>query len=485
MITALLIFLPLLFAALLLLIRSDKSKYLALTFALAQLGLAITALVSFDKTAETQFEINIDWIKQLGIHFHVGMDGISLLLVLLTCVLYPLIILSSFKNKRSASFYALMFIMQTGLLGVFTALDGFLFYVFWEVALIPVYFICLLWGGVNRVKITFRFFIYTLFGSLLMLAALIYIYLMTPGQHSFELADLYHVQLDRMTQGLLFWAIFIAFAIKMPIFPFHSWQPDTYTDAPQEGTMLLSGIMLKMGIYGLIRILIPMTPLGLEDWGTTALVLSLIGIVYASLLAWVQNDFKRLIAYSSIAHIGLIAAGIFSLNTQAWQGSAMQMISHGIYATGLFFVASLFESRTGTRNMNELGGIRLQSPRFNTLFLIILLGSIGLPLTSGFIGEFLLLGGLFQRQAWMAGVAGLSMIFGAVYMLGAFQKTMLGEQRSTVLFQELDTTETITLTIIAGLIILLGVYPQPILDIAGPSMEKILAIIHHTSASAH
>lgn len=484
MITALLIASPLLFATLLVLIRSDKSKHLALAFSLVQLGIVIAAAAGFDKSGGTQFELNQPWISQLGIHFHVGMDGLSLLLVLLTCLLYPLVILASFNNNRSAAFYALMFLMQTGLIGVFSALDGFLFYVFWEVALIPIYFICLLWGGSERVKITFRFFIYTLAGSLLMMAALIYMYLMTPGQHSFELSDLYQVQLERNTQGLLFWAIFIAFAIKIPVFPFHTWQPDTYTDAPMEGTMLLSGIMLKMGLYGLVRILIPTTPLGLQDWGTVALVLSVIGIVYASLLAWIQQDFKRLIAYSSIAHVGLISAGILSLNTQGLQGGAMQMISHGIYAVGLFFVAALFENRTGSRNLNALGGIRLQSPLFSTLFLIILLGSIGLPLTSGFIGEFLLLGGLFQQQAILAGVAGLSMIFGAVYMLGAFQKSMLGEQKSSVTFHNLDTSETITLAIIAGLIILLGVYPQPVLDLAGPSMEKILAIIHQTGASA-
>src|SRR6185295_152002 len=246
--------------------------------------------------------------------------------------LVPIIILSSFSHtyKNGPLFYSLILMMQMSLVGVFVALDGFLFYVFWELALIPIYIICLIWGGQDRVRITLKFFIYTLFGSLLMLVALIYLYLQTPGGHTFDINAFYALHLSASQQAYIFWAFFLAFAIKMPVFPFHTWQPDTYTDSPTSGTMLLSGIMLKMGIYGVLRWLLPVVPLGVTDWGTTAMVLSIIGVVYASCIAMVQKDFKRLIAYSSIAHVGLIAAGIFSLTMQGLQGGTIQMLSHGI-----------------------------------------------------------------------------------------------------------------------------------------------------------
>ena len=480
MLTLILIAFPFLAASSLLFFRKEQAKTIALVLSLMELLLSVFIASQFRIDSEFQFAIDREWIHTLGINFHLGIDGISLLLILLTTVLIPLIILTSFRSTHSNLFYALILFMQGGLLGVFASLDGFLFYVFWEIALIPAYLICLLWGGEKRIQITFRFFIFTLAGSLLMLAALIFLYLKTPAPHSFSISSLYALQLDAVSQAWIFWAMFIAFAIKMPVFPFHSWQPDTYTDSPSQGTMLLSGIMLKMGIYGLIRWLLPLAPLGVQAWGNTAMLLSGIGIVYASLIAWMQKDFKRLIAYSSIAHVGLIAAGVFSLTQVGLQGSMVQMISHGLVAVGLFFVCEIIFERTGTSNLASLGGLRNQVPLLATCFIIILLGSVGLPLTSGFIGEFLLLSGIFQHAAWMAGVAGISMILGAVYMLNAFQKIMLGESNPAFgKIQDLYLSEKIVLYTLVIFILAVGVFPQPILSVAEPALLKIISVVNY------
>ena len=439
----------------------------------------MVALSQFQHNASTQFEINLSWIRSLGITFHVGLDGISMLMIILTTFLVPVIILSSFKKEFSnpSLFYALILFMQMALIGVFVALDGFLFYVFWELALLPIYFICLLWGGEDRARITFKFFVYTLAGSLIMLGGLIYLYLQTEGAHTFSIAALYKAgqHLDTLHQGYVFWAMFIAFAVKMPVFPFHTWQPDTYTTAPAQGTMLLSGIMLKMGTYGVIRWVLPMVPLGVDAWGNTAIVLSVIGIIYASCIAIVQKDFKRLIAYSSIAHVGLISAGILATNVQGVQGAMIQMLSHGVNVVGLFFIVDLIQSRTGTREIKELGGIRTVNPNFAVLFLIVLLGGVALPLTNGFIGEFLLLNGVYQYNAWIAAFAGLSVILGAVYMLRSYQSIMLGNPvLRTQTFAPLEGSEKATLYIICAAVIVFGVYPKPLLDIAEPSVIQLV-----------
>ncbi len=478
MITLLLIFFPLVAALMLLFVKGEQVKKIALGAAVIEFVISMIAVFQFQKNAITQFEYNHTWIKSMGINFHVGMDGISLLLVLLTTFLVPIIILTSFKNnyKNPSAFYALVLAMQFALVGVFVSLDGFLFYIFWELALIPIYFICLLWGGEDRARITFKFFVYTLAGSLLMLAGLIYLYQHTSN-HSFDISALYAAgqSLDVVHQGYVFWAMFMAFAIKMPVFPFHTWQPDTYTTAPSQGTMLLSGIMLKMGTYGVIRWLLPVAPLGVEHWAHLAITLAVIGILYASTIAIIQKDFKRLIAYSSIAHVGLIAAGILACNVQGVQGSMIQMLSHGVNVVGLFFIVEIIQSRTNTRDLNSLGGIRNVSPQFAVLFLIVLLGSVALPLTNGFVGEFLLLNGVYQYSSWMAAFAGISVILGAVYMLRSYQSIMLGETNSiTNSFAPLTGNEKTVLIIICGAIIVFGVYPKPLLDIAEPSVIKLV-----------
>jgi NADH-quinone oxidoreductase subunit M len=277
--------------------------------------------------------------------------------------------------------------------------------------------------------------------------------------------------------------MFLAFAIKMPVFPFHTWQPDTYHTAPTQGTMLLSGIMLKMGIFGVIRWLLPLVPLGVKEWASTAIILSVIGIVYASCLAIVQKDLKRLIAYSSIAHVGLIAAGLFTLNKVGMQGAMIQMVSHGIIIVGLFYVIDIIFSRTSTHEISGLGGIRNSAPLFTTVFVIIMLGSVALPLTSGFVGEFLLINSIFQNNQVIGAVAGLTMIFGAVYMLRSFQQTMLGESNvRTQNFIDIGLNEKIVLYPIVALIILIGIYPAPLLKISEAAVENLWNVISNYQA---
>jgi len=474
-----LIFLPLI-GGLLTFFSGKNARQTAMAFAIAELLLSLwTTIGQFDPSAGMQLVENRWWIGDLGIRYYVGLDGISLLLVLLTTVLVPLILLSGFSRevKNPSAYYGLMLIMQSALVGVFSALDAFLFYVFWELALIPIYLICLNWGGADRYRITLKFFIYTLFGSLLMLVAFIWMRAQT-ADHTFAIEGFYSLGLSANAQSWIFWALFLAFAIKMPVFPLHTWQPDTYTDSPTQGTMLLSGIMLKMGIYGVIRWMLPVLPDAFREYGTLAITLSVIGVVYGSFIAWRQNDFKRLIAYSSIAHVGMIAAGIFSMTTQGIQGGILQMLSHGVNVVGLFFVADILMHRTKTRELTLLGGVRTLAPSFATAFLIILLASVALPGTNGFIGEFMLLTGIFRYDAWLAAAAGLSVIMGAVYMLRAYRKSMLGEPSVSARgFIDLSWNEKAVLYPIILLIFLFGVYPDPLIHLVEPSVKSLQDVL--------
>jgi NADH-quinone oxidoreductase subunit M len=489
MLTSSLIGLPLVFSLLLLFTKGEGVKKIALVASLIQLGLTFAAYYFLVKNpADLRLSMDSDWIPSMGVDFNVALDGISMVMVLLTSFLVPLIILSGFNKKfeNPSLFYALVLFMQMALTGVFVARDGFLFYIFWELALIPIYFICLMWGGENRGRITFKFFLYTLFGSLFMLASLIYLYLNTSigetGIHTFALDKLYTAgaNMTNFEQGLVFWGFFLAFAIKMPIFPFHTWQPDTYVNAPTQGTMLLSGIMLKMGTYGLIRWLLPMTPNALQQWGSTAVFLAVVSIIYASMMAIAQKDFKRLIAYSSIAHVGLIAAGIMAYNITAQNvegitGGIVQMFSHGINVVGLFLIADIIFVRTGTDEMSKLGGIRNVAPKFATLFMIVMLGSVALPLTNGFVGEFLLINGIYQYGTITAAFAGLTIILGAVYMLRSYQSVMLGETKSiTSTFASLEKNELAVLLIVCAAIIFFGVCPKPILSIVQDDVKQLV-----------
>ncbi len=462
--------------------KQQYAKQYALIFSVFTLAFTIMLLGKFTPDASTQFVVNYTWIQQLGINFHVGVDGISMITIILTNALVPLIVLSTFNReyRNANAFYALILFMQSGLLLVFTALDGFLFYIGWEAALIPIYFICAMWGGKDRIKVNMKFFVYTIAGSLFMLLGIIYLYLQNPA-HNFDINAFYGLSLDSYQQGWIFWAFFIAFAIKMPIFPFHTWQPDTYTEAPTPGAMLLSGIMLKMGIYGVIRWLLPIVPNGVQDWASMAMILSVIGIVYASLIAFTQKDAKRLIAYSSIGHVGLIAAGIFAsynlgnLGQQGMQGAMVQMLSHGINVVGLFFVLDVIYSRLKTNKIEDLGGLAKVAPQLAITFLIIVLGTVALPGTNGFIGEFLLLFSVYNYNAWLGAIAGLTIIFGAVYMLRMYQKVMLGTTNSlTITFSDIKGTEKVVLYTICILIVVMGVYPKPILHLSEASVQHLL-----------
>lgn len=482
MLAVLLIGFPLLAALLVFLTKGNAARNLAFGFSIVELALAVGAWFQFRHNPDDlMLKASFPWVENLGIHFSVSINGLSLLMLLLTTFLVPLIILTSFKNDyhKPQNFYGLILLMQMALVGVFMADDGFLFYVFWELALIPIYFICLVWGGENRGRITFKFFVYTLFGSLFMLIGLIYLYNHTgvSGTRSWAVQDLYEAgrNLASTQQSAVFWLIFIAFAIKMPVFPFHTWQPDTYVNAPTQGTMLLSGIMLKMGTFGLIKWLLPVVPVGVETWGKTAVILSIIGIIYASIIALSQKDFKRLIAYSSIAHVGLISAGIFAANQQGLQGAVMQMLAHGVNVVGLFFIADIILRHTGTRDLDKLGGIRSMNGNFAVLFLIVVLGSVALPLTNGFVGEFLLINGVYQYNSWIAAFAGLTVILGAVYMLRAYQQIMLGERKdSNTAFGSLAGSDKAVLIVICAVIIAFGVYPKPLNDLAEESVKQIL-----------
>lgn len=451
-----------------------RAKWIALIAALLELGLSIPFLCGFVPDASVQFEQRWMWIESLGIQFHIGIDGISLPMVLLTNGLIPLIVLASFGKAHRGHFFALISFMQAGLLLVFLALDAFSFYVGWEVALIPIYFICALWGDGDRIRINLKFFVYTFFGSLLMLVALIYLYNQSATP-SFEWTSLAALELPESDQRWIFWAFFLAFAIKIPILPFHTWQPDTYTHAPAAGTMLLAGIMLKMGVYGLIRWLLPIAPLGVMAYGTLVMVLCVIGIVYASIIAFKQQDAKRLIAYSSIAHVGLISAGVFSWTMEGMQGAVIQMVNHGLSVVGLFFIIDILQERTATRNLSELGGLASKTPRLATMFLIILMGAVGLPLTNGFIGEFLLLKGVFGYGVWYAVFGGLTLILAAVYMLRFYQKSMLGmlpERHADVL--DIKGYEFVVLGVVVFFTLFLGVYPNAILQLSEASVIDLL-----------
>jgi len=473
-----LLLLPVLGAIVLAFVKQAKTaRQLALLFSLVVLGLTLPFLWNFVPDASMQFEQQFAWIPSLGIHFHLGIDGISLPLVLLTNGLIPLIVLAAFNYEYKGGFYALVLFMQAGLLLVFTALDAFAFYVGWELALIPIYFICALWGGENRIRVNLKFFIYTFLGSLLMLTALIYLHVQVPSG-DYELSSFYQVVLESSTQRWIFWAFFLAFAIKMPIFPFHTWQPDTYTEAPTAGTMLLAGIMLKMGVYGVIRWLIPIAPLGFAAYGQLALILCVIGVVYASIIAFKQNDVKRLVAYSSIAHVGLIGAGIFAWNVQGLQGAMIQMINHGINVVGLFFVLDIVIRRLDTRDISTMGGIAKTAPALAIFFLVIVMGAVGLPLTNGFIGEFLLLIGVYQYGIWYAVFGGLTLILGAVYMLRMYQRLMLGDVNpQTLAFIDVKGTEWLVLAVIVVLVIGIGIYPKPLLHISEAAVTELVGKI--------
>ena len=479
MMVLLLILIPLIGGLISFFLKDQKLvKGWALLVSVATLAVSIVALTT---KATQNLSFSGQWMGNLGSSFAIRLDGMSQLLCLLTGVAYPLIFIATWKTnyKNAHNFFALMLLTQAGLMGVFTAMDALLFYFFWELALIPVYFLCSQWGGERRIQVTFKFFIYTFSGSVLMLIGLLFLYFQTPDR-SFAIQSFYNLSLESSTQSWLFWLMFVAFAVKMPIFPFHTWQPDTYEQSPTATTMVLSGIMVKMGVFGLIRWVLPIVPTAAWAWGDVVMSLAVIGIIYASIIAIQQDDLKRLIAYSSIAHIGLMAAAIFAEHKTGLQGVMIQMFNHGINIIGLWIVVELIEHQFGTRKLSELGGIAQKAPALTTLLVIIALANISLPLTNAFVGEFMMFAGIFgstvtKYNIVFAVLAGLSVILGAVYTLNMIQKVFYGNTNTlTATARDIFINEKLVLGMIVIMILVLGVYPQPLLNVTNGFVDSIL-----------
>ncbi len=466
-----LLLIPFLFALVSLVVPSNFVRQFSLIGGIVSLVVTIGHLCSFDTNTFVTI-LDPSCVTSFGLTCKMGYDGMSLFMVLLTNVITFLIILSNYNRDIASnrSFTALVFFMQLGLLGVFTSFDGLLFYIFWEITLIPVFLIALWYGGKDRKAALVKFFIYTFVGSLAMLLSLMAI---KGHAKSFSYLDLMAVELTAKSAFWIFGGFFLAFAIKIPLFPFHTWQPNTYTSSPMAGTMLLSALMLKMALYGLIRWLIPLAPEALTEMTYPVVVLGIIGVVYAGILAIKQNDIKRLFAFASISHVGLIAAGAILLGHDNWSAVFIQMANHSLVAVGLFLSADIIEQRLGIRTLSDLGGIAKQAPRFAFMFGALVLAAISVPLSSGFIGEFMLLKGIFSYN-WLIGfVAGTTLIVGAVYTLRAYQLSMYGAPKATP-FADLTWNEWLTYLIIMVIIVVFGVYPQAIIDFLSPSIDSLL-----------
>lgn len=470
MLLILLLILPLLTGLVSFTLKDQKAvKAWSLVGALATLVVAAVAFCGIKEASAIKVDYN--WLPALGAHFSLEATVGTLLMTLLTAMAFLLVYIAQWnKNiENSNRFFALMGLSASGLMGVFLANDLLLFYFFWELALIPVYFLAGQWGGKDRIKASIKFFVYTFFGSLLMLAGLIYLYINTPD-YSFAYASIATTgaALPVEVQGVIFTLFFIAFGIKMPIFPLHSWQASAYEQSFTPVTVVMSALMVKMGLYAVIKWLIPIFPNVDQVFYATIMVLALIGIIYGSLLAIAQKDIKRLIAYSSLAHVGLMIMGAFSMNKFATDGLYLQMFNHGIIITGLWLLVDIIEHRYHTRNMKELGGMAVNAPKAAIALVIITFASISLPLTNGFVGEFLLFLGIFNSayecKIWYMAIAGLGIILGAIYMLNMVQNVAYGDKKD-ITVADLSANEQLSLYLIIIVIIVLGVYPNMILDL--------------------
>ncbi|MFZ9595965.1 MAG: complex I subunit 4 family protein [Bdellovibrionia bacterium] len=488
-----LVFFPLLWAVLGLLIPSKPKAAKALQRSWALAGTLITFVVSCSlyfqyvpSGAEFQLSETLAWIPEMGISYSFGMDGISLWLILLTTFLMPIAVLSSFDaiHHREKEYYFLLLALETGMLGAFVALDAFLFYVFWEAMLIPMYFLIGIWGGKDRIYAATKFFLYTLVGSLLMLVAVFYLayqHKVQFGFYSTALTDLYRLQLAGGSfwtpQSLLFLAFALAFAIKVPLFPFHTWLPDAHVQAPTAGSVILAAILLKMGGYGFMRLAFPLFPQAVSYFQIPFMTLGAVAIVYGAWVALVQPDMKKLVAYSSVSHMGYVIVGLFSLNELAVTGSYYQMLNHGISTGALFLLVGVIYERRHTREIAAYGGITRVMPLFAVVFLIATLSSVALPGTNGFIGEFLILLGSWQVNPVLTAISALGVIFGAVYMLWMFQKVMFGPIRHA------ENQELKDLTVREGLVLLplviaifgMGVFPNFFFEKLEPSIHRLVA----------
>lgn len=468
---------PLILSLLAFFLPASILRFYSVIGSIITLVLTIGALCTYSTDAGYVMLCHGDWIPSLGITKNLGYDGVSLVMLLLTNGLIPLIVLSNWDKELALDkrFVAMVFLMQFGLVGLFLSLDGILFYLFWELTLIPIYLIAWWYGDADRKPAIKKFFIYTFFGSLLMLASIIGL---KAFASSFAWESLVAVELTQQTAAWLMAGFLIAFAVKIPLVPFHTWQPNTYTKTTMAGTMLLSGIMLKMALYGLIRWLLPLFPEAWNHMTEVVMVLGLIGVVYTAILAIKQDDMKRLFAYASISHVGLIAAGIMTFNFDTLSGAILQMLNHAVVAVGLFLAVDVIERRTGTRSLSQLGGLAKQAPKFGFWFAALVFAAVSVPFSSGFIGEFLLIKGVYN-YSWIAGtIAGTTIILGAVYTFRAYQLSMFGPTKD-MLFKDLSWSEWTVFAVIMAVVVFLGVSPQSIVTIIEPSLNTLIDLVQN------
>ncbi len=455
--------------------REKQLKGVVLALSLIPLGFSLWLFASFQGTGAYEFQEMVPWMRGYQAAYQVGVDGFSLLLICLTTFLLPLVLLATWNDvHRNVKGYLFFFLLlETGILGVFSALDLLLFYVFWEAALIPMYFLIGIWGGEERIYASIKFVLYTMVGSLLMLVAILYLYF--AAGHSFYWGDMAALHLPRMTQIVLFAAFGLAFAIKVPLFPFHTWLPDAHVQAPTGGSVILAGVLLKMGTYGFARFAIPFFPEAVRALGPLLAVLSVIGIVYGALVSMVQVDMKKLVAYSSVSHLGFVVLGLFSLNAQGVSGATLQMINHGLSTGGLFFLVGMLYERRHTKLIADFGGLATSMPLYSTCFFIMLFSSIALPGTNGFIGEFLILLGSYQTHPILTTVATSGVIFAAIYMLWMAQRVFLGKVTpKNQNIADLSLREGVVLLPIIVLIFWIGFAPGFLLDKINPTTEVFL-----------
>ncbi|MBS0181574.1 MAG: NADH-quinone oxidoreductase subunit M [Nitrospira sp.] len=473
-----LILLPLIGAAAVFFVRDATARLVALAVAVADLLISLPLWWLFDASSgNMQFMESALWISSPRIHYRLGLDGISLPLVLMTTVLMPLCILISWHSieSRVQSFMAMLLIMEGAMIGVFAALDFVLFYVFWEAMLIPMYLLIGVWGGPNRLYAAIKFFLYTLTGSVLLLVAILVLYF--QGGHTFDILQLSQGAYSKSIQFWLFLAFFAAFAVKVPMFPFHTWLPDAHVEAPTAGSVILASILLKMGAYGFVRFSLPMLPDASQAFTPLMVVLSIIAIIYGAYMALAQPDLKKLIAYSSVSHMGFVTLGLFMFNIQGIEGAVMQMVNHGITTGGLFLCVGVIYERTHSRQIADNIGLTKPMPRYATFLVIFALSSLGLPGTNSFVGEFMVLIGTFLWSKIATAFASLGIILAAAYMLWMVQRVAFGVSAPHMLpkLRDVNLRETATLAPLVVLIFAIGLFPNPILTRMHPSVEKVLA----------
>jgi NADH-quinone oxidoreductase subunit M len=484
-ILTILTFFPLLGVLILLLV--DKGRYNTIkttAFIVSLLNALFSLYIYFgfaNDSSAMQFSVNKTWIESLGISYHLGIDGISLFLVLLTTFLTPLAILSSWSaiTEKVKGYYISMLFLETGMIGVFVALDLFLFYVFWELMLIPMYFLIGIWGGPRRIYATIKFVLFTMTGSLLMLVAILVLYFMNHGYtgvYTLNLLEIIKLPIPLGAQFWLFFAFALAFAIKVPMFPFHTWLPDAHVEAPTAGSVILAGVLLKMGTYGFLRFCLPLFPNAFIDYGTLFSVLAIIGILYGALVSIRQDDVKSLVAFSSVSHLGFVMLGLFALNLQGVEGGILQMINHGISTGALFLIVGMIYERRHTRLIAEFGGVSKKMPVFAAFFMIVALSSIGLPGTNGFVGEFTILLGTFKTNVAYAALAAAGIIFAAVYMLWMYQRVMFGKitKPENEKLKDINWREKMVLIPLILAIFWIGVYPRPFFNKMEPSVKALI-----------